>query len=271
MRKGIGFLLIIAVVFTAAAQMQTVGTAGSVDWGRQVIIATGIGAPNPNMPKAAARPNAIRAAQLVAMRNALEVFKGIQLNATSTVENAMVTNDQITTQVDGYIKTFEQKGRTKYMSDGSVEITYEIQIGQKVLEVLVPQEVQDQPSIQTMPRVSAPKTVFTGLIIDCRGMKATPAIAPKILDEQDKEIYGSAYVSRKWATKHGMAGYAKSVEQAAKLKDRIGKNPGVVKALRVTGPNKTDVVLEKKDADSIRSAAENLKFLAECRVVLVID
>jgi hypothetical protein len=259
------------MVVASVAQIQTVGSSGSIDWNRRVVIATGIGAPPPNVPAAAARPNAIRAAQMVAMRNALETVKGMFVSSTSTVENAMVINDAITSRINGYIKTFEQKGNIKYMIDGSLEITYEITIGEEMFDALLPIEVQSVPSIKSMPVVSAPKMVFTGLIIDCSGLKVTPAIAPKILDEDGKELYGSAYVSREWATKYGMAGYAKNAEQAASLKDRIGENPGMVKALRVTGANKTDVVLEKKDADSIRSAVENLKFLSECRVIIIVD
>lgn len=265
------FIIVISVVFASMAQIQSIGASGSVDWGKRTVIATGIGAPPPNVPLAAKRPNALRAAWAVAMRNALETVKGVQVTSTTTIENAMVANDVVNTSISGYVKSFEKKGRTKYMSDGSVEVTYEITIDGELANAVLPHEIGNTPSINSMPEVNAPKTVFTGLVVDCRGLSVTPAIAPKILDENGKEIYGSAYVNRKWAVKYGMTGYAKSVEQVKRLKDRIGEKPGIVKALRASGPNKTDVVLAKKDADAIRSAAENLKFLAECRVVLIVD
>ncbi len=253
------------------AQIQPVGAAGSIDWGKRVVIATGIGAPPPNVPLAAARPNAMRAAFAVAMRNALEVVKGIRINSTTTIENACVTNDAISTSINGFVKTFEQKGKTRYMSDGSVEVTYEIGLDGDLMTSILPAVVAEKPSITTLPPVKAPKTVFTGLIVDCKGLGVTPAIAPRLLDEADKEVYGTAYVSREWAAKYGLAGYAKTMEEAARLADRIGENPGVIKAIRVTGANKTDAVVSKRDADSIRSAAENLKFLSECKVVFVVD
>ena len=112
--------------------------------------------------------------------------------------------------------------------------------------------------------------VFSGLIIDCRGLSVKPALSPRVLDEQGKEIYGSAYVSRQWAIKYGMVGYAKDVSAAAK-QERMGKNPGKIKALKAQGENSTDIVLSDKDAADVRSAAENLKFLSECRVMFIID
>jgi hypothetical protein len=97
-----------------------------------------------------------------------------------------------------------------------------------------------------------------------------PALAPKIIDESGKEVYGSAYVSREWAIKYGIVGYAKEVKAAAKL-DRVGSTPGQIKALKAQGDNATDVVISDTDAADVRSAAKNLKFLSECRVILVVD
>ena len=53
---------------------------GKVDWAERSITATGIAAPNPDLPEAAQRAGAIRAATLIALRNALETVKGMYLN-----------------------------------------------------------------------------------------------------------------------------------------------------------------------------------------------
>ena len=68
-----------------------------------------------------------------------------------------------------------------------------------------------------------------------------------------------------------MAGYAKSIDGARVMKDRIGDNPAVVKAVKADGAAKTDAVLSPEDVLSIKSAAQNLKFLSEARVVFVVD
>ncbi len=266
----------------AAAQMQpvldTVVTdkqgSGSIDWTNRIIYSKGIGAPSPDQPEAAQRAGAIRAAQLIALRNALETLKGIFLNSSTTVENFMVKSDVITSRVSGFVRGFEQKGKEKYMSDGSVELVMTVPLdGVGGIEdmLLGGTGVGDKPSITAFEGTKAKKAdVFTGLIIDCHGLSVKPALAPKILDESGKEVYGSAYVSREWAIKYGIVGYAKDVKAAAKL-DRVGKTPGQIKALKAQGDNATDIVISDTDAADVRSAAQNLKFLSECRVILVVD
>jgi hypothetical protein len=271
-------------LFTASfsmAQMQPVMDtvvsdnqgSGSIDWANRIIYSRGIGAPNPDMPEGAQRPGAIRAAQQIALRNALETLKGIYMSSSTTVENFMVKSDVIQSKVSGFVRGFEQKGKERYMSDGSVEITMAIPldgvggIGEQLLGGLV----GDKPSISAFEGTKSPKAmVFTGLIIDCHGLNVKPALAPKIVDESGREVYGSAYVSREWAIKYGIIGYSKDIKAAAKL-DRVGKTPGQIKALKAQGENATDVVIADKDAADVRSAAQNLKFLSECRVILVID
>ncbi|KMQ52277.1 hypothetical protein CHISP_0958 [Chitinispirillum alkaliphilum] len=243
---------------------------GSVDWGSRTILATGIGAPNPELPTATQRPSATRAAQMIALRNAIETVRGITLNSSTTVENLMVTNDRINTSVEGFVRGFQQKGRTRYMSDGTVEITMEIPLDQISMEVLG-NELNDSPSTSVFQgqKASTP-TIFTGLVIDARELDIRPALSPKVLDENGLEVYGSAYVSREWASTHGIVGYSRELSEAARM-DRVGDTPGMVKAIRASGPNRADIVISNNDAADIRSASENLKFLSECRVIIVID
>lgn len=261
----------------AVAQMQPVVSGedgdGNVDWGSRMIVAKGIGAPNPELPESARRPAALRAARMIALRNVLETVKGIYMNSSTTVENFMTMSDVVTTRVSGFLKGFQQKGRDRYMSDGSVEITMEVPLDGigGLGEALLGDDLGEEPSVSAFEgRKSRNEVVFTGLILDCRGLKIKPALSPKVLDQDGKEIYGSAYISKEWAVKYGIVGYAKSVEDAAKL-ERVGDTPGKVKATKASGPNNTDVVIGNKDAEDIRSASENLKFLSQCRVILVID
>lgn len=254
---------------------------GYVNWTTRVIYAHGIGAPNPNMPQAAQRPGAIRAAQQIALRNALETLKGIAINSTTTVNNFMTESDVVSSSISGFVKGFKQKGKEKYMSDGSVEVTMAIPLdGISGLDnKLFGTTLSDKPSVTdweadsssgTQEAAVEKPTVFTGLIIDCKGLGIKPALSPRILDEAGKEVYGSAFVSREWVIKQGMVGYAREIKDAAKL-DRVGKKPGKIKALKASTENGTDIIISNNDADDIRSADQNLKFLSECRVVFVVD
>ncbi|MFP4417558.1 MAG: hypothetical protein ACOC4C_04400 [Fibrobacterota bacterium] len=276
-RLSITVLTLLTITTYVCAQMQPVIAGnegeGAVDWGQRVIVATGIGAPNPNLPESAQRPAALRAAQQIALRNALETMKGIYLNSTTTIENFMTKSDVVSSRISGFLQDFQQKGRPRYMSDGTVEITMEIPLdgtngfGQE----LYTGQVGESPSMTSFQGNAAKSsTVFSGLIVDCKDLGIKPAMSPRILDNDGREVYGSAYVSKSWAVKHGIVGYSKSVSDAAKL-DRVGDTPGRIKAVKAAGQNSTDVVISQRDAADIRSASENLSFLSQCRVVFIID
>ncbi len=193
---------VLAGLFSAsmtAAQIQpvldTVVTdkqgSGSIDWTNRIIYSKGIGAPGPDQPEAAQRAGAIRAAQLIALRNALETLKGIFLNSSTTVENFMVKSDVITSRVSGFVRGFEQKGKEKYMSDGSVELVMTVPLdGVGGIEdmLLGGTGVSDKPSITAFEGTKAKKTdVFTGLIIDCHGLNVKPPLPPRYLTNQGKK------------------------------------------------------------------------------------
>ena len=267
--------IVIAAVFllqSVFAQVQDFGHAGQIDWEHRTVVAKGIGVPNPNMPAVTARPMAIQAARSDALRNALELVKGIQVTSTTTVENFMVSSDVIRKEVSGYIRTFTES-EPRYMDDKSIEITVTIPVDNQLAQAVLPENTGNANGgpVAKSPEMVASSAGFSGLIIDARGLGVIPALAPKIYDEDGKEVYGSAYVSREFAIKWGMAGYAKTPEQASLSKDRVGATPGVVKALKATGASKCDLVLSRKDAQSVQDAAKSMSFLSDCRVIIVVD
>lgn len=249
-----------------------------VDWTKRVVVAKGIGAVNPKQPQGAARPGAIRAAQQLALRNALELVKGVPITSTTTVENAVTTDDNVRSKVEGYVRGF-QFSAPHYMDDLTVEVSVEIPLD-GIDNIVLPVAIQPKASVQAWswgqdgkgaPPPNLKSSVYSGLVIDARGLGLLPALAPRVLESEGKELYGSANVDRAWAAKYGTAGYAKTLDGARALKDRIGDNPAVFKAVKATGPSKTDLVVSAEDALAIKSAAQNLKFLSEARVVFIVD
>ncbi len=112
--------------------------------------------------------------------------------------------------------------------------------------------------------------VVTGLIIDANDLTLfNPPASPKIIDEEGREVYGSAYVDREWFIKQGIVGYAKSLEEA-RANPRVGGNPLVVKAIRVTGANSGNLVLSNRDARKIRELSKHLNFLDHAKVIIVV-
>jgi hypothetical protein len=108
------------------------------------------------------------------------------------------------------------------------------------------------------------------MVIDARGLQARPAMSPKVLDENGKEVYGSMNVDREYAVQQGMSGYARDLT-AAQSNPRVTNNPVSVKGMKTEGPGKSDIIISNADAEKIRGASDNLLFLKKCRVMIVLD
>ena len=67
-----------------------------------------------------------------------------------------------------------------------------------------------------------------------------------------------------------MVGYDKDVNRA-RQNDRVTNNPLVVKGIRASGQNKTDVVISAADAALIHQAAANQNFLDKCKVMFIVN
>jgi len=248
---------------------------GSINWSTGKVVAVGIGAP-PDKPAnmAQARAMARRAAITVARRNLLEISQGVQVDSMTLVKDFTVKSDIIRTSVQGVVRN-AQVIDTAYMSDGSVEVTMAMSLGGEFANVILPPPPMGTEGPLPFPMPPAgtempSSQVFTGLVIDARGLGARPAMAPKIVDESGKEIYGSAMVNREFAVQQGMVGYAKDLS-AAQGNSRVTDRPVTIKAVRTSGAAKCDVVISDSDAAKLTSAAENLSFLQKCRVMVVLD
>jgi hypothetical protein len=269
------FIALLFFVCALNAQVyQQVPNAGNINWQDQIIRATGIGAPNPKMPLAAQRAGALEAAKRVALRNLLETVKGMSITSETTVLNAMVESDIITTRVTGIVRGFKVVD-TRYMSSGDVEVDVEMPLSGVLTDALLPTMGQPMPVGQGYPvdpsGYSLPQnTIFTGLIVDARGLGVRPAMAPKILDEAGNEVYGTGYVSREYAVQIGVVGYEKDLNRA-KTNERVTDNPLVVKAVKASGTNKNDIVISNADAQNVVGAAKNLNFMENCKVMVILD
>jgi hypothetical protein len=261
---------------------------GSVNWSAGYIEAIGIGAPpDRSIGKINARPMALRAARVDAMRNLLEITKGVQIDSRTVVKDFTVESDVVNTQVEGLIKG-AQVVNQQYMSDGTVEVTMRMPLFGDLSRIMVPMAIEKRKEIappappapapsapaKPEPAVTAPAPpatiAYTGLVIDARGIQARPAMSPRVFDEDGKELYGSANVDREYAIQQGMSGYARDLT-AAQSNQRVTANPVTVKGLKTSGPGRSDLVISNADARQIRASAENASFMKKCRVMIVLD
>jgi hypothetical protein len=219
---------------------------GHVDWSQLTVTAKGVGSPLLRSSNVAeARKSAESVAKTNALRAALKTLSQVSIRE----RRMLILSDE----------TRMQNGRaieTKYFADGTVEVTVEVPLAGDLLASLLPAGGK-RPAV---PGVS----VYTGIVIDAKGLPLRPVLAPRILSESGEEIYSAAKVSLFALKQRGVAAYVHSLDKALQ-NDRSGEKPLLLKALRVV--DEDDVVVSEEDAKRVAATA----VLSEGRVVLVAD
>ncbi len=274
MKKIIGIsIFIYSIAFSQGVVTQLEN--GSVDYSAQAINSIGIGFVPTNAVNAGqARRMALRIAKQDALRQLIEIVNGVTLTSETTMSGAMV-DDVINTKVRGFIRGARQVGQPKYLSDTSVEVEFTVPMSGISDIMLPPLTVAAAPVNNTGVggTAAAPTAAsggVSGLIIDARGLKARPAMAPRILDQNGNAVYGPGKYDRKYAVSNGVAGYSKTLE-AAQKDPRVSGNPLVIKGVAISGTNRTDIIVSNSDVSRIDIANRNGNVLNDCRVLILLD
>lgn len=260
---------------------------GLVNWSTGWVKATGLGAPPPNMGPGQARAMAQRAAYTVAMRNLLEVVKGVRVDSQSLVENFIVTNDVIKTQVSGFIRG-AQVDKTDSQPDGGVEVTVKVPL-YGVDSLITPFLDEKGVRPRELPPERPDQEGATGLVVDARGLGVKPACLPTILDEEGTVLYGPGDADRSFVQQGGMAQYKTAPKEAdlssllgagaviirpvqvSPAPPREGRRPLKIKGTGRSGVLKANVMISSEDAKKIRDSPGMAAALRRSRVVIVTD
>jgi len=253
----------------------------SINWSAGYIEAVGIGSPPEKLTgKINARPIALRAAQKDALRNLLEIIKGVQADSATAIKDFTVGSDVVDKQVNGLVKGAEVADQ-QYMPDGRAEVKLRIPLYGNLAQIIMPlamakppaapapTESIPAPAVKALESLSAP-VVYTSMVVDTRGIQARPAMLPRIFDEDGREVYSSANVDLEYAVKQGMSGYVRDLT-SVRTNQRVRYNPITVKAVRTSGSGKSDIIISNADAKKIRSSTESASFLKKCNVMIVLD
>jgi hypothetical protein len=205
------------------------------------------------------------------------------------VRDFITESDVINAAVSGLVKGAQVVNRD-YLSDGTCEVTLRMSLSGRFAQTIIPKAIQDEQKRETSPVPVRPEPeptkpapesikpaplpkaapVFTGMVVDARGLGARPAMAPKIVDGTGAEVYGSMIVDKTYAVSQGISGYARDLT-AAQGNQRVTDNPVTVKGLSAEGAGKADIRISDDDARQIRATEENLSFMKKCRVMIVLD
>ena len=237
---------------------------GRINWELGVVIATGYGAYDLNDKNIGrGRLMALRAAEIDAKRNLLETIEGVRIDSATIVKNFQTESDVIYSRMSGFIRGARRHGDERYNSDGTVEVDVAVPLfGESgLLGILAPAIGFGDNAV---PNVGSP--VYSGLVVIIEDENVRPMMAPKIVAEDGTEIYSAFFVNKDFAVKMGIVGYAIDLGKA-KANDRVTDNPLIVTAKKIDGDN---VVISNQDAAKITSVKDQLTFIQQCRVILVL-
>lgn len=282
MRKIVSVLLALCLLaFSGAALAATDISDGTVT-------AEGIGRPEDPMRRTGAKIDAYR---ILA-----EQVHGVQIDAETTVSNAIVSSDVVNARVSGVIKGAkitsewaDERGfyhvvmaLPVYGGAGSLAAAVLPQVPQQGF--LPPSDIVPvdgsylpngtagntsqasgvNPNQATLGSLYGATGQYTGLIVDCTGLGLQTAMAPVVYTEGNKMVYGIANFTREQVINRGCVGYSHSVDSGV---SRAGSNPMIVRAESVE--RFVNPVISKEDAARILAENQMNGFLSTANVVFV--
>jgi hypothetical protein len=289
------FFLVLVLVGWCLIPLAHAAGDGEINWVDGYISAIGSGAAAVKGNMAQLRPMAKRAAVADAYRSLLETIKGVKIDSSTTVENFMVSQDIIRTQVEGVVKNTKLFKETfEPQPDGSLLATVEIRLcitacsGQRSLvEALNIDQRNEAPSIpqkqlQEVPVVDVPKPPkeykiiydssqpVTGIVFSLEGRIFDRVLLPVIVAEELGDslvtVYSAKRVSPSVIRTYGTVRYADSVEQA-RSNQRLGNNAMIIPASRITKENM--IVIKGEAARLIKeTTSHGNDYLSEAKIVI---
>ncbi|MCM2283726.1 MAG: hypothetical protein NDI81_03040 [Desulfobacula sp.] len=244
---------------------------GTVNWTTGMITASGKASPADQSP--VSKESVFLYAKAEAVKNILSTLKQIKINNEWTVSDYASENLII---LAGLEKTAREAPVSKqiYTSALAVEITLKTSLFGGFLQLVLPEEIRQIPKInpeinpKILPVIG--KSLYSGLVIDARGLDIEPVLDPVIVSEQGHDVYSSVFISREFAVQNGICKYVCNLDQAVRDK-RIGDNPMILKGLRKEGSKNATLVISMSDYLVLEKTTERHAFLNECRVIIVRD
>lgn len=139
-------------------------------------------------------------------------------------------------------------------------------------------QAEEQLEMQTESESSAPakksvkdfaemaQGIYTGLVVDCRGLGLKTAASPVIINANGTKIYGHKNLDIDKIISMGVADYISDEDSV----QRAGANPLVVKAVAVENFN-SNPVLTIPDSNRVLIENHATKFLKDMKVVFLFD
>ena len=254
-----------------------------INWDKRWVTATGVGRP---APKTIHDPDlrrqwAVTAAKKNAVKNLFKTIWTINIDSNRRIGDVAPIDIHVLNQLIDMANTLPVHGQ-RLFPNGFTEVDIHMDMNGAFARLTLPENIKKLESIKPVfsnknrakqslvSKERMSRDVFTGLVVDAKDIGARPSISPRILDKNNREIYGAAFVSREFAVQKGISGYMTDIK-AAQKNPRVGGKPLIVRGLIAIGAARSDIVISNLDASKLRGASEHLIFLKKCGVIIVTD
>lgn len=127
----------------------------------------------------------------------------------------------------------------------------------------------------------APAAAYTGLVVYVQGSYPAwgregaraalkPCMFPRIFDNDMNQVFDATQADRTRMSSWGLVAYSNDLDEVPYL-GRIGANPLRIVARAVFGTGDSDIVISRDAARLLLSREENLRLLAEGRILVILD
>jgi hypothetical protein len=205
-----------------------------------------------------ARQQARQAAILDAQLQLVEQLHGVHITATRRKSNQRIDED-IAAHTEGVLRG------ARIVAERDRGDLYEVRmrwtppsgagaLPQPERQPALPKPTPAPPA-QTPPARPAPRIAqgYTGVVIDARGLGLQPSMSPRLRDIYGNTLWGNLEIAPEVVIEYGLAGWARTHAelQHPNLRARIGENPLWIRAIRVQGVGRNEVILDSADAERL--------------------
>ncbi len=268
---------------------------GKINWTTGLVIAWGNGYASKGITDMRlAREFAKKEAILDARRNLIEIIKSVRLDSKVSIED--IAKNWDLTEENIKRTTYDSKIKTDFLPDNRAKATVELKIYGKLADSVYffspeKEEAKSDKTMLSFPggksketferkkegefltkesKTGKEESLYSGVIIDARNLEAEPALFPKIFNEREELIYSYTKVEYPYAMEQGMVRYERDLNSAQK-DVRVKPRPLVIRAIRVKGEEKTDIVINDGDAKKLMNEEKTGGFLKQGKVIIVLD
>jgi hypothetical protein len=265
------FFLILFVVFSAHYLFAELPGAGSIkiDWIDMEATVVGYGAviPGESGNMIEWQFDATRTASEDLLMKFIHSVEQLQVDAYNSAHDILMNDYDKNKEIYTYCRDF----KPGYISYGEESVTITKILPFYGVNGFVPKLIQAGRDTENFKRYEeyAFTAPFTGLVIDARGLGRSPAIAPRIFDEEHNIVYSVDLIERESFNRWGTVQYLN--DPHIEITGRVGKNPLRIVAIPDWRLIQTDIAISTADARILLQHDVTRINLKEGRVVIIID